>query len=255
MRLLSHNLQFPEIPPKVPQYASRQDGWERIVLALWVIAQGYCVRAEINRVVAEMTNTYHRSGAVMRLISKLNEIGLVFVKNNSLHLHLTRIQLHIVELSPHGKILCREFGWEIYENEWQRMKRLHEGDKGEERHTLAVLAFVYMARLRGYAAGVMPNIPKGWNSKPDALVERDGEQLFVEVELSRHVKSHKWQNMATDQGAIALCARNPKHREALLIDAQSFSNNVSIYATDLASLIKALSKKDYGPLWMDHVPG
>jgi hypothetical protein len=145
---------------------------------------------------------------------------------------------------------CAEF-----HNEWERMLRLHEKNKTETEHTQNVLCFCYQARQRGYQAGVMPQINSGKRFAPDAVVvDPNGEQLYVEVELSHHVKAAKWCNMAKAQGKVAICAPNPVYQERLVEHArEAVGESVPILATDLQTLFSYTNKAQHGPLWVKRV--
>jgi len=99
-----------------------------------------------------------------------------------------------------------------------------------------VLVFAYQARLRGWSAGVVPEVDAG-RFYPDVTVAKDGESFYVEVELSEG-KPAKWHNMAKAQGVIALCARNPGHRKRLIAEAEAAAraHHCPILGTDLQTL-------------------
>ena len=239
--MLTHNYYFPEIPstPICMGISRRKDHWQRQAMALWLIAKGFSLRVEVQMLVAQYVGTDPRSGALRQVIPKLNNNG--FLKTDTLWLPIfsgRRTSFTVVCLSDRGNDLVKALGWHVKETEWERMQRLHEKGNYQVRHTAAVLAFVYQARLRGWTAGVIPEVDTGW-FYPDAVVKKGGESYYVEVELNEQ-KFSKWHNMARHQGVIALCARTPDHRRLLLDEAKSAAetNKCTRLGTDLRTLFE-----------------
>ena len=237
--MLNHDFYYPEIPPipDFPGVSSRQDRWQRQAIFLWLAAQGFTLRTEIQRLTASLFFTDPRGGALMRVASDLRKDGLL--NSKTLALPSGRgIKFSFVYLSEAGIELAQSLGWTVHESEWERMQRLHEKGNYQPQHTAAVLAFVYQARLRGWAAGVMPEVDAGW-FQPDAVVEKGNESYYVEVELGSQ-KPAKWHNMASYQGVIALCARTPEHRRLLMEEVQTASDihQCAILTTDLRTLFE-----------------
>ena len=251
--MLVHKFNWPTIPPlSTSHHASdRMDRWQRQALMLWLIAQGFALRIEIQKIVSTHLGINFRSGALRQIIPDLENNGLVITKKLALPGISRRGQLKMVcvHLSLEGKDLARDFGWTVSESELERMQRLHEKGKSEDAHTAAALAFSFQARLRGWKAGVMPEVGHT-HFAPDVQVVKGSQQVFVEVELSRKAKTAKWRNMADYQGVIALCARDPGHREILMGDAESvIGGKIIILGTDLRSLFENVKNKPLGPLW------
>ena len=239
--MLTHNYYFPEIrsAPICTGISRRKDHWQRQAIALWLIAQGFSLRVEVQMLVAQYVGTDPRSGALRQVILKLKNNG--FLKTDTLWLRIfsgRRTSFTVVCLSDKGRDLVQDLGWQVYETEWEQMQRLHEKGNYQGKHTAAVLAFVYQARLRGWTAGVMPDVDAGWFF-PDAVVEKGGESYYVEVELDEQ-KLSKWHNMARHQSAIALCARTPDHRRLLLDEAKpaAETNKCTRLGTDLRTLFE-----------------
>ena len=87
----------------------------------------------------------------------------------------------------------------------------------------------------------MPDFQEG-RFVPDAVVEKNGKKIYVEVEL-HYGKEAKWRNMHSALGYMAFCGRSPQHKETLLKECKEVGEPVQ--ATDLSSLIT----KEEG-LWM-----
>jgi hypothetical protein len=237
--MLTHNYFFSEIPsaPICTGISQRKDHWQRQAIALLLIAQGFSLRVEVQMLVAQYVGTDPRSGALRQVISKLRNNG--FLKTKTLALSIFsggRTLFTVVCLSDEGRELVQYLGWQVHETEWERMQRLHEKGNYQGEHTAAVLAFVYQARMRGWTAGVMPEMDAG-RFFPDAVVEKGGKSYYVEVELDQQ-KLSKWHNMARHQGVIALCARTPEHRRLLLDEAEpaAVAHNCVRLGADLRTL-------------------
>jgi len=239
--MLKHDFYYPEIPckPDFPGVSSREDRWQRQAIILWLAAQGFTLRTEMQSLTAKFFSTDPRGGALMRVVSDLRKDGLLYIESPSLRIFPgQQTKLSLVRLSDKGRDLVQYLGWKVHEAEWERMQRLHEKGNYQGKHTAAVLAFVYQARLRGWTAGVMPDVDAG-RFCPDTVVEKGGESYYVEVELDGQ-KLSKWHNMARHQGVIALCARTPEHRRLLLDEAEpaAVTHNCVRLGTDLRTLFE-----------------
>jgi len=163
------------------------------------------------------------------------------------------LKIDAVCLTEAGRELVSCFGWSVKETEMERMKRLHEKGKTENKHTAAVLAFTYHARLRGWKAGVMPkSTPGNYRCAPDAIVAKGDREYHVEVELSWKIADPKWRYMARHRKVVALCARHESHQQALVGDVESvIGANAPIIATNLRRLFKDVQKEPLGELWLE----
>ena len=250
--MLSHDLDFPQIPPATdfPGISQRIDRWQRQALTLWLVAQGFSLRVEIQKIVAEFFDTDHRSGALRQVISKLKDDEFLHTETLTLRIFPGgQTRFMVVCLADKGHKLVQDLGWQVYEPEWEQMQRLHEKGNYQSRHTAAVLAFVYQARLRGWSASVMPEVDAG-RFYPDAVVSKDDESYYVEVELNEQ-KQSKWKNMATYQRIIALCARTPDHRRLLMDEVESaiVAHKCKRFGTDLRTLFE--QSRDDNLLWIE----
>lgn len=229
-----HDLAFPDLPiAPPPRFEALRPRWRRAAMAIFAVAGGMSTRLEVMDRIARVEGIGPKSGSLKRLIEALAEEGFLLAR--TLSLPLESISTHIVALEPgeKGKALAEAMGWEIREGDYARLRRLHQGEDLEA-HTAAVLAFLYQARARGWRGMAMPAVEGP--SVPDAVVEKDGERLYVEVERSGEEKPEKWRNLAALQGRVALCAPSPRIRERLATDCRAMG--LSGAATDLLSLLQ-----------------
>jgi hypothetical protein len=178
----------------------------------------------------------------------LAQSGFAVVETLWIRRQTFRMALKLAHLTEKGRKLCQMMGWEAVESEWERLKRLHEGERFEE-HTLAVLYFALHARARGWTARVLPEV-KG--AAPDIALTKGGKRYFVEVELGDKDRPVKWHKLAQAQVEAALCALDPPGRKRLVADCKLAK--LSGRATDLLSLQK--QAKIYHltqdtPLWLE----
>ncbi len=235
--------------------SNRSDRRSREIAALWLIAQGHTLRVEIQRLMAEYFGINYRSGALMSVIPGLIKKGILGCERQPVPgvRKYGLLSLDAVYLSDAGHDLVNLVGWRYRETELERMKRLHEKRKTEKKHTAAVLAFSYHARLRGWYSHAMPEIDSGCHRyEPDVLVANDKNTLHVEVELSWKVAEPKWRNMANYQGIVAFCAKHEYHQDALALDAaDTIGANAKIFATNLRQLFEKNRNNQLGVLWSE----
>ena len=220
--LIDHFIDQPEIPDDPPKEAihlrlsKRRDFWQRQAHVLWLVTQGFSLETEIRFLMAKHLSIDKDSGSIKRAIKSLCDANVLY--RTILKMRSTMsVKLAVVKLTKPGQELCQALGLEVGENEWERMKRLHEKGCQESAHTCAVLAFTYQARRRGWEAGVMPEVDAG-RFAPDAVIrdpDNASKREYVEVEMWTR-KSGKWRNMFDSQGIVHLCARTPEHREKLI---------------------------------------
>lgn len=242
-------MELPEIPRKPPtRFATRLSTgtrWKREALTLYLMAvKGLSLRLEILQVIGEMGGVNPGSGSLKRMIANgLTPKGLVTSDNFKMQLSRPT-KASVLRLTEDGKELCRLLGWEPVEAEWERLVRLHDGDRQEE-HTAGVLAFAYHSRRRGWKTEVLP--PVEGKAEPDVLVVRGEERVFVEVEFGEN-KPSKWRNLAELQGFVALCAATEEKRSRLVAECKL--DKLSGMATDIETLIKE-SGGVSGRLWVE----
>jgi len=233
--------------------SKRSDRRKREIAALWLISQGHTLRVEIQRLMAENFVIDHRSGALMSVIPGLIKKGILCCERQPVPgvRKYGLLSLDAVYLSDVGQDLVKYLDWPFNETELNRMKRMHEKGKFEKKHTAAVLAFSYHARLRGWKTRVMPEIDS-YNHRysPDVIVTKGKSVLHVEVELSWKVADPKWQNMEKYLSVVAFCAKHEKHQHALALDAaNSIGGNTKIFGTNLRFLFEQIQFEVFGDLW------
>ncbi len=228
--------------------------YRRKALILYTLAQsGFSTRMEIDRVISVTEHLSERTNSVRTPADELVTAGLL-VNQTIRMLSPFETGLAVVRLSEDGKALCRTWGWEVVESEWERILRLHQGAE-QEAHTVMLLAFALHARLRGWNASVLPEVD-GTNAVPDALVERDGERWYVEVERGDGSR-RKWKNLAAlNGGKVALCAADEEGRAKLVRDCKA--ERLGGVAADLRTLIfdgdsprKMVEITPTNELWME----
>ncbi len=200
------------------------------------LADGQNVQVEIGRYVGDATGAQYRSGSIRRVFDALEESGLIV--RQTLTLQVTGnmpTRLAVARLSAEGKQFCAALGWQVVESEWERLLRLHEGEK-QEGHTLAILLFAAAARLRGWTVEILPEAQG--NARPDMAVRRAEQQFYVEVETGTrlHDGNAKWRmNAELNGGRVALVARNVEERGTLVADCKHVAEHGC--ATDIETLI------------------
>ena len=206
--------------------------YRRKVLILYTLARGgYSSRMEIDRVVSVVEKLSERTSSVRTPVDELAQAGLLISET----IRMTspfETGLALNRLSEDGRRLCKTWGWQVVESEWERVLRLHQGET-QEAHSVILLAFALHARLRGWNVTVLPEVEG--NAAPDVLVEKDGEGWYVEVERGDGSR-RKWKNLAKlNGGKVALCAADEKGREQLVLDCKEL--RLGGVATDLRTLI------------------
>lgn len=228
--------------------------YRRKVLILYVIARGGInSRLEVDRMIGVVEGLSPRSNSVKAPAEELVKSGLLIGSTLAMS-EPFQTSLAVYRLSEDGKAVCRLWGWEVVESEWERVNRLHQGG-AQEAHTLMLLSFAMHARMRGWNALLLPEAQG--NADPDVLVERDGERWYVEVERGDGSR-RKWRNLAqVNGGRVALCAADPAGRDRLVRDCKA--ERLGGAATDLRSLVfdennQPRSLVDIGrddPLWLE----
>lgn len=221
-------------------------------MVLKCLAEGLAVQVEIGRYVGDATGAQYRSGAMRRVFEALEESGLIV--RQTLTLQVTGnmpTRLAVARLSEEGRQFCRALGWQVVEGEWERLLKEHEGEK-QEGHTLAVLLFASTARLRGWTVEVLPEVQS--NARPDLLIARGEQRLYVEVETGTrlHDANAKWRmNAELNGGRCALVARNVAERGVLVADCKHVAEHG--FATDIETLIagKLVEVSADDPLWAE----
>jgi hypothetical protein len=209
----------------------RQTRWERICEILHELAsQPAASRYEVLRTIANRHDIRADSRSMRAPVQDLVQLGLVEVQTYRV---VWTYSLALLRLTEQGQALCRSFGWQVCESEWERLIRLHDGEH-QTRHTAAVLAVSLNARLRGWQTYVVPNT-KHTRFYPDLLIKKGNQRLYVEVELGSR-KQEKWELHQRIQGFVALCAKTPASRDSLIRECQKLG--IGGLATDLYTLVE-----------------
>ncbi len=228
----------PVIPAQPPgRYASlfSQDATSlrRELIFLSVLAaKGYSAEVSLRWELVQRVEalSHPDSGSIKRLIARLAKRNLIHRHSVSMGQH----RLNIVTLSELGAEVVRAMGVPQVESEWARLMRLH-GGQAQEKHAAQVCLFTHLARQRGWRTQVCPEtLPP---ADPDALIEKDDERIYVEVEAgsgSPERRMRKWRNLRNLQGFVAICAPSEHARRALVREARS--NVKRGMATDFAWL-------------------
>ncbi|MBL7162450.1 MAG: hypothetical protein ISS57_07570 [Anaerolineales bacterium] len=245
-------------PPKIPykykgllkNHGLNSLRWRRGSMMLYLMATcGINAHLEMDVFVAKREGLSYRSNSTKKPLENLAAAGLVITETLRMEVGDFRTALKLARLTDEGKQLCDALGWQVVESDWDRLIRLHQGQK-QTRHTLAVLYFALLARVRGWTTEVVPEVDG--SADPDILVTKGDERYFVEVELGTRgseKQTVKWKNLADLQSSVAICAPNVKVRERLANDCRLA--NLSGVATDLATLVaKRYYESKDEPLWV-----
>ena len=245
-------------PPNVPykykglltNHGLKDLRWRRGSMMLYLMAaSGINAHLELDVFVAEREGLSYRSNSTKKPLENLAAAGLVIAETLRMEVGDFRTALKLARLTDEGRQLCQALGWPVIESDWDRLIRLHQGLQ-QSRHTLAVLYFALLARVRGWTTEIVPEMENGL--APDILVAKGDERYFVEVEQAargNEKQTAKWKHLADLQGSVAICAPNVKIRERLVADCRLAK--LSGLATDLATLVakKYYEAKDE-PLWV-----
>lgn len=226
---------IPDAPLRFREQLNPEEAlrYRRKVLILYLLAtKGICSRLEIDRLLSALENVSARTNSVRRPADELVKSGLLEASTLRMESPFAT-GMAVYRLTEDGRALCRAWGWDVVENEWERLLRLHQGEV-QEAHTVMILAFALHARLRGWNARILPQVD-GTNAVPDVVVERDGERWYVEVERGDGSR-RKWKNLAKlNGGRVALCAADPAGRERLVRDCKA--ERLGGVAADLRTLV------------------
>jgi len=245
-------------PPNVPykykglltNHGLKDLRWRRGSMLLYLISTfGMNAHLEMDVFIAKREGLSYRSNSTKKPLENLAAAGLVIAETLRMEVGDFRTALKPARLTDEGRQLCDALGWQVVESDWDRLIRLHQGQK-QTRHTLAVLYFALLARVRGWTTKVVPEVEIG--AVPDILVAKDDQRYFVEVELGtrgNEKQTAKWKNLADAHDRVAICAPNVKVRERLIKDCRLAK--LSGVATDLATLVaKRYYESKDEPLWV-----
>ena len=224
--------------------------YRRCWLTLYLI--GGCrinAKLEIEDLMALVGGMSSRAGSLGRIVEDLLQAGILV--GQTVQITSPKSSLRLLKLSPDGMRLFKIlFDRDTQETDWERLVRLHEGDRFPE-HTLAVLIFALHARKRGWATQILPPI-EGTKAVPDLVVIRGDQTFYVEIELGQKESPSKWRNQTKlNGGKVALCAATPDTRKRLVGDCRLAK--LSGMATDLETLVKVKHStiREETPLWLE----
>jgi hypothetical protein len=211
---------------------------KRQEMILYLVSRyGVSTNLELDRLLATAEKVRSRSNSIRTPGEALVRNGLMTtIKLEIKNPYST--SLNISYLTEDGKKLCRAWGWgEPVETDWERIVRLHQGNREEMKaHTLGMVVFAMHARFRGWTVDILPELPNCL-TPPDMAVIRGREEYLVEFETGKVEKPHKWQNIAKEhsQGKVAVCTYTPEDTASQVADAAQM--RLSGVATNLRSLI------------------
>jgi hypothetical protein len=261
---------IPENPPAGfftdPDRIPRKDVWERLALAVQVIAEThYSTFQDIRNLLAEDSGldpkVYHQ------LISKyLPRYGLAIT---DVIPTVNRSRLGLIRLTDKGKDLARALGVKLfdysgprvpgfqlgYASDWEDVIEHHQGEY-QHQHTGLLLHFDLTVRQLGGETWLLPPVDDEYY-KPDIRItfaDSHEDPIYVEVEGRHHRgKWDKWRNQARYQDFVALCAKTPAIRQVLVRECRSAG--VAGIATDLQTLLKNYHTGKVNPFWQEYWPG
>jgi len=237
------------VPPRPNDLKILNRRWPLAVYALYFLAaQPNSARIEHEKQLAE----YFEKPAESKMIRNTYRKDLL--REELIHSKTTKYlrgvySITIIRLSEKGRKLCQSFGWEVCENEWQRLITHHSGDD-QPRHTASMIVFSLSARMRGWQVTTLPetNTPYFY---PDLLLEKDDQKMYVEVELGSR-KKEKWNLYKKMQGYAAICGKTFVSSGTLIRECEEVQ--LGGIATDLEYLAE-LRNKPEAPLWREKWDG
>jgi hypothetical protein len=177
------------------------------------------------------------SGSLGKLLENLKDYGFLSDGMYSLGISTNGFGLLLYRLTPAGEVLYQSIiGQPAVESEWAKLIRLHEGERFTE-HTAACLAFAVHARRCSWSVEMLPTVEG--RAAPDALIQRQGERNYVEVEINTNDKPAKWKNLLEiNQGCVAICARTVEAQEKLIEFCKANGYKPGL-ATNLSTLFQS----------------
>lgn len=229
-----------------------QENWPQDILFLALLGRtGWAahrsVAVEFGRLTGR-SQPHKLSGTDNRQITRLVNAGLVLTET----LATGNTRLKLIRLSTAGRRLLEKQGQPVVRSEWEILEEQHGGEQQQE-HGVQVCLFTYLARSYGWATTVCPELPADLTSpaRPDVLLEREGERLYVEVEAGSgetERRMSKWRNLARLQGRVALVAPSSAVRRTLAAEAQAAGTKG--VATDMTTLRPAWDEKQ-DDIWLE----
>lgn len=193
----------------------RSDLWRKIEKAVAILAEGVSLRAEVEY----RMGLY--GGPAKRVFGTMLREQFI---TQQIYPVIGWHKYAVVTLTDIGREAARIFlSLQARPSEWQLLAEKHSAEE-YQRHALSVLVFAYHARRRGWKVQICPETASSLYL-PDVLVEKDGERVYVEVEVLRHPRKRKdgadntwvrkWINQHDFQKQVAVCTLTPKRREGI----------------------------------------
>jgi hypothetical protein len=182
------------------------------------------------------------SGSIKRIFFRLEGKNLL----TRLAIDNGKNRIIINTLTDLGRTVVQEMGVPIVESEWERLMRLHGGER-QQKHAAQVCLFAHYARKRGWTTQICPEVKPP--ADPDILIEKEGERIYVEVEAgsgSPKRRMKKWRNQRNLQGFVAICAPTESTRNMLVREARA--NSKKGVATDFMWLRAHKTEPELG-IW------
>jgi len=233
------------LPERLPdgyrriEWAYRRQRWQRMVtVALLIAREGVSTVSDLVRLTSLDKKSLHVVlDSMLNLVDPLIESRILRV--------MGRGRIRVVSLSEYGKGLCRALGVEPVESDWEKIARLHNGDK-QPKHAALVLVAAYQARLRGWQAEVMPfDLQTPWLQPDLKLIDPDGKFYYCEVESKNRIRPRKWARMRQ----VNLIVPTPRTRRGLVERLKRMG--IPGRATDLHTLIQQAKEGNLSQFWLE----
>lgn len=239
-------------PAKYDELAKNDRPWHKYFAALRMVGHhGLSAAMEMQNLASDALNRSVKPGSssLRKVFDNMRDYGYFYSKT----LAVAGLNIGLLRLTPEGAAMYKAVtGKSPVETEWERLERLHRGED-DTAHAAACLVFALQARWRGYQTTLLPDLRDTGKARPDFVVEKDGERLAVEVELSTKDNVAKWRNLAAINpgGKVAFCAGTQARRERLAGDCKLAK------IPGLAVDIERFKATPYGdeehvsPLWLE----
>lgn len=229
----------------------RADRWQATMAIFRAIAvQGLSTLPDIHNELASTRQFGIGTSTLRRITQDLNYRGML--RRESIFIYQGG-RITLVSLTDDGRDFIEdELDLRAVESDWEKMERGHEGDRFP-RHTASVLAFAYLARLRGWQVEVMPGTTIKDHAVPDVWVSNEDEEYYVEVEVmgkgGSRKRSRKWELSYGLQERVAVCTPNNTRRRIAVAEIRK--RHFAGIATDLATLTANSRSGSTGNLWLE----
>jgi predicted transcriptional regulator len=210
--------------------------------AVQILAEGVCLRTELQYRLGI------NGGSIQRLLDALVEENLV----EQIFFGSGQTKYAVLRLTDKGIIFAFELGCAVRKSEWDILAAHHNAEVHRQ-HAFAVLLFAFQARRRAWKVQVCPKVDSPL-VEPDVLVEKDGERVYVEVEVLRNPRKRrdgadntwvrKWYNQYHFQGRVAVCTLTPKRMQGIV-------RYLKPRWRGMATELTTLAKNPYSDLWLE----